>query len=74
MSLSRVGIIWVISSTEPSFLMMSALRHSGNMLDFYSVKSGHCHVHKLESLTLLGEVECAIAFRVDEAVLVVAHH
>ena len=46
----------------------------GNMLGFYSVKSGHCQVHTLESPTLLGEVECAIAFRVDEAVLVVAHH
>ena len=40
----------------------------------FIVKSGHCQVHKLKSPTLLGEVECAIAFRVDEAVLVVAHH
>ena len=46
----------------------------GNMLGFYSVKSGHCLVHKLESLALLGEVECAIALGVDETELSFKFH
>ena len=46
----------------------------GNMLGFYSVKSGHCQVHTLESPVLLGEVECAIALGVDETGLSFKFH